>query len=57
MIGKYKPTKPDIDNLIKTVLDAANNHLWNDDNQIVEIASFKRYGEEPKILMTVEEIE
>ena len=57
MIGNYKPTKPDIDNLIKTVLDAANNHLWNDDNQIVEITSFKRYGEEPKILMTVEEIE
>ncbi|WP_150860545.1 RusA family crossover junction endodeoxyribonuclease, partial [Streptococcus pneumoniae] len=28
-----KRTKPDIDNLIKTVLDAANDHLWKDDNQ------------------------
>lgn len=51
MVGQYKRTKPDIDNLIKTVLDAANGHLWNDDNQIVEITSFKKYAEEPKIIM------
>ncbi|MGG6828755.1 UNVERIFIED_CONTAM: RusA family crossover junction endodeoxyribonuclease [Staphylococcus haemolyticus] len=55
-IGQYKRTKPDIDNLIKTVLDAANNHLWRDDNQIVEIHSFKQYAEEPKIVMEVEEV-
>ncbi|MFP5162973.1 RusA family crossover junction endodeoxyribonuclease [Staphylococcus equorum] len=51
MVGQYKRTKPDIDNLIKTVLDAANGHLWNDDNQIVEITSFKKYAEESKIIM------
>lgn len=55
-IGQYKRTKPDIDNLIKTVLDAANNHLWKDDNQIVEIHSFKQYAEEPKIILEVEEV-
>lgn len=55
-IGQYKHTKPDIDNLIKTVLDAANNHLWKDDNQIVEIHSFKQYAEEPKIILEVEEV-
>lgn len=55
-IGKYKRTKPDIDNLIKTVLDAANAHVWKDDNQIVEIHSFKQYAEEPKIIMQVEEV-
>lgn len=54
MVGQYKRTKPDIDNLIKTVLDAANGHLWNDDNQIVEIRSFKKYAEEPKIIMHIE---
>ncbi len=36
--------KPDIDNLIKTVLDACNGHVWKDDNQITEITSSKRYG-------------
>lgn len=46
-IGQYKRTKPDIDNLIKTVLDAANDHLWKDDNQIAHIESFKQYAEEP----------
>ncbi|MEJ7245513.1 RusA family crossover junction endodeoxyribonuclease, partial [Staphylococcus epidermidis] len=56
-IGQYKRTKPDIDNLIKTVLDAANDHLWKDDNQISHIESFKQYAEEPKIIMNVEEVE
>lgn len=56
-IGQYKRTKPDIDNLIKTVLDAANDHLWKDDNQIAHIESFKRYAKEPKIIMNVEEVE
>lgn len=55
-IGQYKRTKPDIDNLIKTVLDAANDYLWKDDNQIVEIHSFKQYAEEPKIILEVEEV-
>lgn len=54
MVGQYKQTKPDIDNLIKTVLDAANGHLWKDDNQIVEITSFKKYAEEPKIIMHID---
>lgn len=55
-IGQYKRTKPDIDNLIKTVLDAANEKVWNDDNQIVEIRSIKQYAEIPKIIMEVEEV-
>ncbi|WP_279324518.1 RusA family crossover junction endodeoxyribonuclease, partial [Staphylococcus aureus] len=41
MVGQYKVTKPDIDNLIKTVLDACNGHVWKDDNQITEITSSK----------------
>ena len=54
MVGQYKRTKPDIDNLIKTVLDAANGHVWQDDNQIVEIRSFKKYAETPKVIMELE---
>ncbi|ARJ08752.1 MULTISPECIES: RusA family crossover junction endodeoxyribonuclease [Bacilli] len=56
-IGQYKHTKPDIDNLIKTVLDAANSHLWKDDNQIVEIHSFKKFAEQAKVIMSLEEVE
>lgn len=55
-IGQLKVTKPDIDNLMKTVLDACNNYLWKDDNQIASINSSKRYGTEPKIIIRIEEI-
>ncbi|MBF2307767.1 RusA family crossover junction endodeoxyribonuclease [Staphylococcus hominis] len=55
-IGQYIRTKPDIDNLIKTVLYAANNRLWKDDDQIVEIYSFKQYAERPKIILELEEL-
>lgn len=54
-IGTYKRTKPDVDNLIKTVLDAANKHVWQDDNQVVHIDSYKMYAEESKIVMVIKE--
>src|SRR5699024_3640206 len=54
MVGKYKRTKQYINNIIKTVLDAANGHIWQDDNQIVEIRSFKKYAEKPKVVMEIE---
>ncbi|WP_373282934.1 RusA family crossover junction endodeoxyribonuclease [Macrococcus hajekii] len=57
MYGTYHNKKPDIDNLVKTVLDAANKHVWVDDGQIVSLVTEKRYTQHPKILMTVEEIE
>ena len=56
-IGTYKRTKPDVDNLIKTVLDAANNHVWQDDNQVVHIDSYKMYAEESKIVMVIKEVD
>lgn len=56
-IGTYKRTKPDVDNLIKTVLDAANNHVWQDDNQVVHIDSYKMYAEESKIVMFIKEVD
>ncbi|KAB7647155.1 MULTISPECIES: RusA family crossover junction endodeoxyribonuclease [Staphylococcus] len=56
-IVTYKRTKPDVDNLIKTVLDAANNHVWQDDNQVVHIDSYKMYAEESKIVMVIKEVD
>ncbi|OHR08004.1 Holliday junction resolvase, partial [Staphylococcus sp. HMSC078A12] len=57
MVGKYKRTKPDVDNLMKTVLDAGNKHLWKDDNQIVDARTLKQYGDEAKIIMEIEEVD
>ena len=41
----HKITKPDIDNLIKAILDAGNGVLWHDDNQVVSVNAAKRYSE------------
>lgn len=40
--------KPDIDNLVKFVLDACNGILWEDDKKIVAINAKKIYSLEPK---------
>ncbi|UXR83206.1 RusA family crossover junction endodeoxyribonuclease [Staphylococcus sp. IVB6214] len=53
----YKRTKPDLDNLLKTVLDAGNGKLWKDDNQIVEIRTFKKYESIPRTVIIIEELE
>ena len=42
--GEYREGKPDIDNLLKLVMDAANGVLWNDDAQVVKIEATKNYG-------------
>jgi len=46
----------DIDNLVKSVLDALNDVLWADDRQVVEIRARKLWakkGEEPRICLVV----
>ena len=45
------PSKSDLDNLIKFVLDALNNKLYYDDSQIVKITASKKYGETAKTVM------
>ncbi|UXV33123.1 RusA family crossover junction endodeoxyribonuclease [Mammaliicoccus sciuri] len=56
MIHAFKKNKPDIDNLIKTFMDAANQKIWTDDALVVEIHCAKRYAEVPKIKVKVEEL-
>lgn len=54
--GKLSPTKkPDIDNIIKIVLDALNKMAFKDDNQITKLEVEKHYGEEEKIFVKIEE--
>lgn len=50
------PTKkPDIDNIAKSVLDAMNKFIIKDDNQVSKITIEKRYAEEEKIYIKIEE--
>lgn len=52
----YPTTTPDIDNLIKSVLDSLNKILWDDDRIIVEIGKVRELyanGCEPGFEITV----
>ena len=54
--GSISPTKkPDIDNIVKIILDALNKMAFKDDNQITKLEIEKKYEEEEKILVKVEE--
>lgn len=53
---KEAPTKkPDIDNIIKSILDALNGYAYEDDSQIVFIVADKHYAEEPYIEVKIDE--
>lgn len=50
---EIKPAgKPDIDNLAKTVMDAINGVVYQDDAQVVMIAATKRYRTDCEAPMT-----
>lgn len=46
-------SRPDVDNLGKLVMDAANGVLWRDDSQLVSVTLTKRYGETPGTAVAV----
>lgn len=54
--GNIKHTKkPDIDNLVKSVLDGLNGVAWEDDSQIVRLSASKEYSSEPYIYLYIHE--
>ncbi len=56
--GTLRPTtKPDLDNITKSVLDALNKISFNDDSQIVSLHLHKFYSEEPRTEITIEDME
>lgn len=54
--GNISPTKkPDIDNIVKVVLDSMNKFAFKDDTQVVKLEVEKKYFVEPKIYVKIEE--
>lgn len=47
--------KPDLDNLEKSVLDSVNGHAYEDDNQISDLHSCKRYSLNPRVEIVIRE--
>ena len=54
--GKIRPTKADIDNYIKAVLDGLNKKAWEDDRYIVGILAEKEYSEKSCIEVSIEPV-
>ena len=42
--GEFHAIRPDIDNLVKAVLDSLNGLFWKDDGQIVDLIVRKRWA-------------
>ena len=52
----YKTNRPDIDNLLKGLLDPLNGILWADDSQVVEVHASKVYGRADAIYLEVKNV-
>ena len=52
--GLLKPAvKPDIDNVVKAILDGLNGIAYHDDNQVVYVDGEKFYADEPCVIVEV----
>jgi len=58
MVGRWCGFKPDIDNVMKWILDVMTSvGFWEDDKVVVKLVGSKVWGETDGILIKVEEIE
>lgn len=54
--NEISPTKkPDIDNIVKIILDSMNKFAFKDDTQITSLTVEKIYGLEEKVVISMEE--
>lgn len=54
--NNISPTKkPDIDNIVKVILDSMNKFAFKDDNQITKLEVEKKYALEDKVYVKIEE--
>lgn len=56
-VGKWCMKKPDVDNYAKAILDAGNEHTWQDDSIVVDLHVKKKYGIEPCVYLKITKLE
>lgn len=54
MEDTWQDKKPDLDNLIKMILDRCTGILFEDDNNISRIEAVKKYSQQPRIKLFIE---
>jgi Holliday junction resolvase RusA-like endonuclease len=52
----YPNVKPDLDNVLKAVLDALNGVVYVDDSQVINLVATKRYSTDPRVEVYVHEV-
>ena len=58
LAGLIRPTKkPDLDNVIKSILDALNKVAYHDDTQIVSLSVEKFYSGSPRVEVSISNLE
>lgn len=56
ILGNISPIKkPDIDNIVKIILDSLNGFVIVDDTQVTKLSVEKLYGTEEKVYVKIEE--
>jgi Holliday junction resolvase RusA-like endonuclease len=50
---RFPDTKPDLDNLVKSVKDALEGIVYANDSRIVDEVARKRYGDPPRVEVTI----
>ena len=53
MVTAPYPKKPDADNIAKAILDSLNGIAYDDDSAVTSLTVKKRYGEEPKVIVSL----
>ena len=55
--GRIRPTKSDIDNYIKSVLDSLNTVAYSDDRYVYKVSAIKKYDIADYIEINIKEME
>jgi Holliday junction resolvase RusA-like endonuclease len=54
IVGQIRPTsRPDVDNYLKSAMDAICGIVIADDSLIVEVTARKKYGADPKLVLLI----
>jgi len=56
MLDAPYASKPDTDNIAKSILDALNGIAYDDDSQIVELHVYKTYSDDEYAVLELEEV-
>jgi len=56
--GEILPQKkPDLDNVVKIIMDGLNGAAYDDDKQVVGITAYKLYDYSPQVMVTITGVE